>query len=441
MPKKKGTASAARAREGLAAAHRCLPEPPPLSAASHETEVICISSNSDLSLNSHFESEDLSEDEVEELDGPDLTKSLAVEAQFHKQAFKTLMIAHTGKDWGKAERSLPRGKQTGHAPRTINEHRQREREKLYADTESHKSTEAKNFRNYFGFVKKQPEPDFPVVQIPEAPLHLRELAKQLAARQVDASNYCFAHGINHNPQETVGVLLNNSSIPFHTRNLPASGGEYPKQSRLGESIGSHLEATGTSGSSLSSDVPITGCSEELVFNGYLSDYDVSDSESEHEEDETVTIPDATRAPITPTFSTQGRKRQATAMQLDNIAPPKRRKLNPDQIQSAFADITQHLKSAKSKPHAGSEGLEARRARAIQSTLHSMVNNRSSFVYASCIAAEAAMFAKDWGSRLVRRWVRDWINVRSLPQSNRGRHSKINSVLSDSTVRAVLPRRE
>ncbi|KAJ3984700.1 hypothetical protein F5890DRAFT_1411020 [Lentinula detonsa] len=125
------------------------------------------------------------------------------------------------------------------------------------------------------------------------------------------------------------------------------------------------------------------------------------------------------------------------MQLDNIAPPKRRKLNPDQIQSAFADITQHLKSAKSKPHAGSEGLEARRARAIQSTLHSMVNNRSSFVYASCIAAEAAMFAKDWGSRLVRRWVRDWINVRSLPQSNRGRHSKINSVLSDSTAREAI----
>ncbi|KAJ3831483.1 hypothetical protein F5878DRAFT_654823 [Lentinula raphanica] len=48
-----------------------------------------------------------------------------------------------------------------------------------------------------------------------------------------------------------------------------------------------------------------------------------------------------------------------------------------------------------------------------------------------------MFAPNWGSRLVQNWVHDWVSVRQLPQSNRGRHSKINSVLSDPTAREAI----
>ncbi|KAJ3765771.1 hypothetical protein FB446DRAFT_767596 [Lentinula raphanica] len=112
-------------------------------------------------------------------------------------------------------------------------------------------------------------------------------------------------------------------------------------------------------------------------------------------------------------------------------------LQGSELSSALADIQHHLRSAKTTLHAGSEGLDARRAHAIQATLHTMVKNESAFTHASRIAAEAAMFAPDWGSRLVRSWVRDWIDTRTLPQSNRGQHSKITSVLSDPTAREAI----
>jgi hypothetical protein len=59
------------------------------------------------------------------------------------------------------------------------------------------------------------------------------------------------------------------------------------------------------------------------------------------------------------------------------------------------------------------------------------------IEASEHAAEAQGFAAKWGGRLVRQWVRQWLNVRTLPKSSRGRHSKSFSLLEDPAIHAKL----
>jgi len=53
------------------------------------------------------------------------------------------------------------------------------------------------------------------------------------------------------------------------------------------------------------------------------------------------------------------------------------------------------------------------------------------------AAEAQGFAAKWGARLVRSWVRQWLQTRTLPISKRGRHIKSFSLLEDPAIRAEL----
>lgn len=67
----------------------------------------------------------------------------------------------------------------------------------------------------------------------------------------------------------------------------------------------------------------------------------------------------------------------------------------------------------------------------------MVKNGRGIVEASEIAAESHGFARDWGGRQVREWVRDWIKHCELPESNRGRHIKVFTLLSDPAVCAEL----
>ena len=67
----------------------------------------------------------------------------------------------------------------------------------------------------------------------------------------------------------------------------------------------------------------------------------------------------------------------------------------------------------------------------------MVKSNQRIMAASRAAAAANLFASEWGSRLIRRWVKDWVNQRELPVSRRGQHSKISSILTDPTARAAI----
>ncbi len=86
---------------------------------------------------------------------------------------------------------------------------------------------------------------------------------------------------------------------------------------------------------------------------------------------------------------------------------------------------------------GHNGLQAYRARAIQSLLWMVVDNGKSMIEASEQAAESNGFSVKWGGRMVRRWARAWIEKRELPSSARGAHLKSYSLLDDPSIRAEL----
>ncbi|KAJ3835508.1 hypothetical protein F5878DRAFT_727458 [Lentinula raphanica] len=359
------------------------------------------------------DSEDSSEDEIEGLEGPALVTSLAHEDSRKENAYQRLMKDRTRRDWERAQASLPKGAQTGQAVRTLRRHKKLARDKESSELQMQKTEEADDFQRYFGY-QERPKPEASTVNLPPipsidnslAPPNLIALAKQIAAQEVAASNLSF---VMQKPNSVV--------IPIIARSM----------------------ATVNAGPALSkpSIPPPYTASEpsviDLALEGYMSDY----SEGDDDEDRHSISHGASTDPSALLLSVSPKRTAPDSSTLTQRFA-KRRKLDMTNLPLALRDITRHLVSAKIKPHAGSEGLEARRARSIQVTLHSMVNHSSDFSHASRVAAEAAMFAPSWGSRLVRTWVCDWVENRILPtQSNRGRHLKINSILSDPVAREAI----
>ena len=109
----------------------------------------------------------------------------------------------------------------------------------------------------------------------------------------------------------------------------------------------------------------------------------------------------------------------------------------DELEKALKMIEKVIASKKKVFEAGRNGLQAYRARAIQSHLHMVVCNGRNHTEASERAAESQGFAAKWGGRLVRRWVKKWVTTRELPRSSRGSHGKVYSILEDPTVCAEL----
>ena len=101
------------------------------------------------------------------------------------------------------------------------------------------------------------------------------------------------------------------------------------------------------------------------------------------------------------------------------------------------DIEKLINSKRDIFVAGHSSLQAYRARTIQSYLHIVVINKHKGVAASEIAAESQGFSAKWGARMVRKWVRGWVDKRELPLSARGHHTKSFSLLSDPAIRAEL----
>ncbi|KAJ3820387.1 hypothetical protein F5880DRAFT_1451657, partial [Lentinula raphanica] len=131
--------------------------------------------------------------------------------------------------------------------------------------------------------------------------------------------------------------------------------------------------------------------------------------------------------------------------------PKRRKLDisaraarqeqfqkrQEDLECALKNIGKVIVSRRYEFQAGDHGLQARRARAIQSYLHMVVQNGRKRIDASQRAAESQQFAPSWGGRLVRKWAKAWIESMELPESSRGCHAKVFSLLEDPVIRAEL----
>ena len=67
----------------------------------------------------------------------------------------------------------------------------------------------------------------------------------------------------------------------------------------------------------------------------------------------------------------------------------------------------------------------------------IVKNGRKGMDASWRAAESQGFSANWGSWLVRKWARAWVDSRILPKSDRGHHIKSYTILSDPVIQAEL----
>ncbi|KAH9913281.1 uncharacterized protein B0H18DRAFT_888533, partial [Fomitopsis serialis] len=107
------------------------------------------------------------------------------------------------------------------------------------------------------------------------------------------------------------------------------------------------------------------------------------------------------------------------------------------LHKALTDIEKLIRSKRDVFEVSSSGLQAYRARAIQSCLQMVVHNKRKLIDASERAAESQGFAAKWGGRLVRRWVQGWWKTRQLPVSKRGRHVKVYTLLGDPSICAEM----
>jgi hypothetical protein len=212
-------------------------------------------------------------------------------------------------------------------------------------------------------------------------------------------------------------------------------------------------------SQVAADAPIELVVMQDVFTGYISDLE-NDSENENlgmpidEEDEIGWVETISKSQSADSANSrlgewedipQGPFRVNNPPALKHhhhdvpvhVARKKRRQMMKDKLEKALKMINKVIASKKEVFKAGRNGLQAYRARAIQSHLHMVIRNGRNHIEASERAAESQQFAAKWGGRLVRRWVKKWVTVRELPGSSRGSHTKVYSILEDPAIRAEL----
>ncbi|KAF8168736.1 hypothetical protein BJ912DRAFT_913240 [Pholiota molesta] len=172
-----------------------------------------------------------------------------------------------------------------------------------------------------------------------------------------------------------------------------------------------------------------------IFTGYPSDLSsVTVPESGDEADTEGDVPDQELFPVTQPPALKRRRLEIPS----HVARAEAKMKKEVELKAAKVAIEKLLASTDPRTFdAGHNGLQAYRAQAIQSYFWMVVDNGKDPVDASEQAAESQGFARKWGGRLVRRWVRAWIDKRELPVSARGNHVKSHSLLEDPAIRAEL----
>lgn len=191
-----------------------------------------------------------------------------------------------------------------------------------------------------------------------------------------------------------------------------------------------------------------------IFEGYLSDLEADDDdlatleegdgyENESEaEDNSHTPGNTTTQPFPP----------PEAFHIHKPPPAKRRKLEipvrtarmrdrearKTELEEAKKALSKMLKSKKDNVFdGGPHGLQASRARLIESLLVILIKGGRGWMDASEMAAETRGLSKNTGARMLRGWARAWVERRELPTSNRGKHGKSFSLFEDPAIRAQI----
>jgi hypothetical protein len=174
-------------------------------------------------------------------------------------------------------------------------------------------------------------------------------------------------------------------------------------------------------------------------------------ESDETEDGLLECNDDENSDVVAAETSSAIQSEASA-RLPGTAPPlKRRKLDVScleqrkakqdermkELTEALGDIHCLLVSKKTKFASGPNGLQARRARAMESHLRLVIKNGQGWAQAAKQAAETYGFAANWGGRQLRRWNQQWVKHRTLPVSFQGRHAKIESLLNEPAIAAEL----
>ncbi|KIJ32265.1 hypothetical protein M422DRAFT_265927 [Sphaerobolus stellatus SS14] len=187
---------------------------------------------------------------------------------------------------------------------------------------------------------------------------------------------------------------------------------------------------------LSTSINLTNEDSDLDGEGYcgylleLSDGDSDYAWEDEEEDlpgESNPINPASLTSLAPSINFQVRAPPPLKHQKLDVPAREARVIAKEATvlkqQEAWVAIQKLITSKKDLFESGRNGLQEYRACAIESCLQMMVKNGRKLMDTSERAAESQGFAKNWGGRMVRSWVRLWIKSRELPTSKRGRHSK------------------
>ncbi|KAJ3792109.1 hypothetical protein GGU11DRAFT_819115 [Lentinula aff. detonsa] len=180
----------------------------------------------------------------------------------------------------------------------------------------------------------------------------------------------------------------------------------------------------------------------MVFTGYASDSEMDDDDSDDDvnddshnnknNDENVNGSEEELG----VAAASKLKRHKLDVSVKSSREHEHRKRH-EALRLGLKNISKVIISRRYEFEAGDYGLQARRARAIESYLHLVVWNGRKKIQASEMAAEAQQFASAWGGRMIRKWARAWIDLQELPQSSRGCHAKVFSLLEDPLICAEL----
>ncbi|KAH7919570.1 hypothetical protein BV22DRAFT_1108019 [Leucogyrophana mollusca] len=186
----------------------------------------------------------------------------------------------------------------------------------------------------------------------------------------------------------------------------------------------HAKTTFTHRDLVAATVTLAQCKPEAeLFLGYLSDESdddfVESDESDNEDDSDLPAGGSAGGSRVP------RQRHA------------RKEKKKNNWKQALDDIDELLKSKKTKFVGGPDGLQGRRAHAIQCHLALVVKNGRLTIDASKRDAEACGFAAGWGGRQLCSWSKLWVTERKLPTSMKGRHAKVYMLLGDPTITTEL----
>ncbi|KAG1732059.1 hypothetical protein EDB19DRAFT_1640483 [Suillus lakei] len=174
---------------------------------------------------------------------------------------------------------------------------------------------------------------------------------------------------------------------------------------------------------------------------YLSDLDDDGWSSDDELDEDGGI--SVCSPTAGTSRSSGKLPAVPPLKRWKLEVPHRvqrerdRSAQMEKLKSGLQDVDKLLKSAKTKFVSGVNGLQARRTCAIHAHLDLVVRNGHVSADAAERAAEANGFAAAWGGRQLRSWTHQWINNRKLPESMRGHHTKVATLLAIPSIATEL----